>query len=400
MMLFSAKRAALVLSSKHSTFAMICVLICALTWIGRAGAAVETASERLRNERFQKLDSDYSALQRKFEQGKITSENLRDAFRAFYPTDRDLAAKYDGWVKAYPKSYVARLARAIYYKKLGFEERGGGYISETSRAQLHNMDTALGKAIKDFGDSIPMTSKPFLSYFHMIDIGSAYAGPTYTRQLFDSAVRLDPRSADVRLKFMSALQAKWGGSLDDMQQFLEECRHANLPASQFRKLESMVYEDEGWERENDGDHAGAEAAYSKAIELDSADCTSCVVSSLVTILIADRKFDEAIPMLDRYLKAKPDNVWALNSRGLAYYGSGKPAKAVADWSRSAAAGDAFSQNRLGVLYMTGIPGSLQPDSNKGIEFLRESAAQGNTEAQHNLAVAMSQNAGQAAVVTR
>jgi hypothetical protein len=65
---------------------------------------------------------------------------------------------------------------------------------------------------------------------------------------------------------MSALQTKWGGSLEEMQRFLEECRHANLPTPQFHKLESMVYQDEGWERENDGDHSGAETAYRKAID--------------------------------------------------------------------------------------------------------------------------------------
>ena len=95
----------------------------------------------------------------------------RNAFRAFYSTDPDFAAKYDRWVAAYPKSYVARLARAIYYKKRGREESGGKYIAETSRVQIEQMDSSFSKAIKDFGASIPMSPKPFLSYLHMLDIG-------------------------------------------------------------------------------------------------------------------------------------------------------------------------------------------------------------------------------------
>jgi tetratricopeptide (TPR) repeat protein len=379
-------------------FAIICILFGALATVQQVGAAVENAAQLLRSERFQELDSEYSALQLKFEKGKISGESLRDAFRAFYSTDKDLAAKYDGWINAFPKSYVARLARGIYYKKVGFEERGENYISQTSDAQLRNMDTALGKAIKDFGDSIAMTPKPFLSYFHMIDIGSSYAGTGDTRRLYDQAVSLDPRSIDVRLKFMSALQDKWGGSLEEMQQFLEECRHADLPTPQFHKLESMVYQDEGWERESDGDHAGAELAYRKAIELDSADCTSCLISELTTVLIEERKFADVIPLLDRYLRAKPSNTWALSSRGLAYYESGKPAEAVTDWTLAAAAGDAFAQNRLGVLYMSGVPGRLSPDSKKGIEWLRKAAEQGNAEAQHNLPLALGQGATQTVTV--
>jgi tetratricopeptide (TPR) repeat protein len=351
----------------------------------------------LRQGKFQRLDSEFSAVQQRFERGEIAGDEARNAFRAFYSINPDLEAKYDQWVTAYPKSYVARLARAIYYKKRGFEERGGKYISETSRSQIDKMDSSLGRAIKDFGDSIPMTPKPFLSYLHMLDISSTYVPPSYSRILYDHAVGLDPSSIAVRQKYMLSLSAKWGGSLDSMQMFLEECHAAKLSALQFRQLESMVYEDEGWERENHGDHAAAEAAYRKAIDLDSPDCTSCIISSLVSVLVKERKFADAVPYLNEYLKAKPADVWALSNRGLAHFETGNPAGAFDDWSRSANAGDAFSQNRLGVLYMTGIPGQLAPDFNLGIEWLRKSAAQGNEDAQRNLPLALAQKGAQGAV---
>jgi len=98
------------------------------------------ASSLLRAGRFQELDDHYSAVQRQFDAGKISGDELRNEFRSFYPTDRDLEATLDGWVRAFPKSYVARLARAIYYKRVGFEERGGEYISKTSAARIRNMD--------------------------------------------------------------------------------------------------------------------------------------------------------------------------------------------------------------------------------------------------------------------
>jgi hypothetical protein len=91
------------------------------------------------------------------------------------------------------------------------------------------------------------------------------------------------------------------------------------PAVQFRQLESMVYEDEGWERENDGDHAAAELAYRKVINLDPPDCTSCVIPSLVTVLIKERKFADSLSCLNEYLKLKPGDVWALSNRGLALF---------------------------------------------------------------------------------
>jgi len=70
--------------------------------------------------------------------------------------------------------------------------------------------------------------------------------------------------------------------------------------------------------------------------------------------------------------------------------------AFEDWSHSANAGDAFSQNRLGVLYLTGIPGHLTPDFDLGIDWLKKAAAQGNADAQRNLPLAMAKKAAQPA----
>jgi TPR repeat protein len=110
----------------------------------------------------------------------------------------------------------------------------------------------------------------------------------------------------------------------------------------------------------------------------------------------EHKYTEAIPYLDRYLNAKPGDTWALTNRGLSYFQIGKPGEAFDDWKLSAAAGDSFSQNRLGVLYLTGIPGHLSPDPTVAIEWLRKAAEQGDANAKHNLAVALSQSAAQGA----
>jgi tetratricopeptide (TPR) repeat protein len=372
------------------------VTLVAVSPMRGAAATTPDASGLLRQGNFRQLESEFSAVQRRFELGEIAGDEARNAFRAFYPTHPDLAPKYDGWVAAYPKSYVARLARAIYYKKRGLEERGGNYIAETSRTQLEQMDESFSKAIKDFGASIRMSPKPFLSYLHMLDIGRQYAPTSDSRVLYEHAVALDPTSFAVRQKYMITLSAKWGGSLDSMRKFLAECRTAKLPDVQFRQLESMVYEDEGWERENEGDLAAAEAAYRRAIELDPPDCTSCIISTLVSVLIKERKYGDAVTYLNDYLQAKPADVWALSNRGLAYFESGNPAGAFDDWSRAARAGDVFSQSRLGVLYLTGIPGRLPIDFNVGIEWLEKAAARGDENAKRNLPIAVAQRAAQRA----
>src|SRR5580704_1289451 len=97
--------------------AVTVMLLAAAAFAAAAVASQKDASGLLRAGHYQQLDDYYSGMQRQFDAGKISGDDLRNEFRSFYPTDRDLEANFDGWVRAFPKSYVARLARAIYLKR-------------------------------------------------------------------------------------------------------------------------------------------------------------------------------------------------------------------------------------------------------------------------------------------
>jgi TPR repeat protein len=59
-------------------------------------------------------------------------------------------------------------------------------------------------------------------------------------------------------------------------------------------------------------------------------------------------------------------------------------EAVADLTKAGDTGEVAAQNQLSVLYMTGVPGVMSPDYGKGVERLRQAAAQGNFQAKYNL----------------
>src|ERR1700675_187423 len=318
--------------------------------------ATPDATALLQKGDFQHLEEYFSGVQSRFRGGQASAEESRNAFRAFYPTDRSLAPKYDTWVSNYPKSYAARVARGIFYKKIGYEERGSEYISETSEMQIANMDQAMQKAISDLGASIKMDPKPFLSYFHMIDITSSYTGIAYTRKMYDHAIRLAPTFVDVRRKYMLALEDKWGGSLEQMKEFLNECKRESLPQSQLNALESMVYENAASELEQGGDHAGSESAYRKAIELGGTDCDSCLALSLSNVLVEENKIAEAIPFLNRYVEDHPSDNSTLEWRASLYLRIRKVPEAVADLTKAADAGEGAAKKQLRVFDLHRAPG--------------------------------------------
>ena len=371
----------------------ICVVAIFLTFtlVMATGAAASEidASGLLRAGDYQKLNDYYSELQDEFSAGKISGDRLRDAFRGFYPTDADLAPHFDAWVKAFPHSYVARLARGIYYKRLGLNERGGNYIAETPQNQIDKMNDALAKAANDLGASVEMNSKPFLSYLHTMDIGRQYISNVQLRKVFDRGAALDPTSYAIRIKFMVALEPKWGGNSASMRSFLEECRKAKLTDSNMRELESMVHEAEGYEFRRSGNLAAAEAAYRKALALGPCSCdgdkVSLVSSELNEILFDTHQYAAAIVLLDDLLQQKPGNLWALRHRGLAKFNLHQASGALSDWQQAAERGDSYSQSQLGMLYLTGAPGGVDHDYTKSVYWLRKAAVQGEFDAQANLA---------------
>jgi hypothetical protein len=122
----------------------------------------------LKAESFDELERTFSGVQRRYKIGAITDEDLRAAFRVFYSTDPSLEREYDLWVASHPRSYVAHLARGIYYKKIGLEQRGPQSFDRTNDEQLRAMKESFGKASADFNASYALDDKPLLTYMHAI----------------------------------------------------------------------------------------------------------------------------------------------------------------------------------------------------------------------------------------
>lgn len=364
---------------------------------GGAGASVNRAplpspsdlQTLLRAERFDELEQSLSALQRQYEEGVVSDEDLRDTYRAFYPTDAQLEAKYNAWVERFPKSYAAHLARAVYYRKVASVQRGGAYIDKTTNEQIQNMTSTLKKAAEDVQVSFELTPKPILSLVQAIDMAGTLGAPDHGRALLDRAIALDAGAYIARLKYMAFLNTRWGGSLEEMQAFLEESRHSRLSKRQLDTLESLVFEEQGWLHvHEDGDAGAALRDYEHAKSLNPAVCLRCAKLEMSELLTQQRKYTEAVAMLSGVIGNDPSDLDALDTRAQTYMAAGMRAEAIADWKRAAEAGDAAAQNQMGAFYMNGVPGVLDADIRAGLEWFQKSAAQGDPAGKKNVDLAL------------
>jgi len=338
----------------------------------------------LRAGQFAALNRHYAVVQAAYDKGSISDEKLRSAFRRFYDTSPDLDARYDSWVKEMPGSYVAHLARAIYYVRVGEASRGNLIIADTSAARLRGMEAAFASASRELETSRSLESKPLMSVFYQLDIGKFEGDAAGNRQLLQDSLAMDRRNFVVREMYVLTLMTAWGGSTEQLKAFVTSCRAAGLSATQMNDLESYVFSDEAWIDDRDGgNYRRAATEYLEAAKLSGDDsCLLCASNDLQKA----GDFPDAAQVLTQYLGRHPDSPTVLPVRAYVYFKLGRVADSVNDCKRAAALGNAYCEYEIGMAYTFAGLG-LPKDPDKGVELLRRAAAQGNKDAQKLLPIA-------------
>lgn len=330
---------------------------------------------------FVELDRRYGTLQHAYETRSISDEDLRASFRVFYLTDSALAHQYDAWVEHSPKSYVAHLARGIYYDFLGVDRRGEASVDETSVEQFQGMHEAFALALADFKLSMSLTKRPILTYLYWIKIDRYVGNHGEARTLFEDAMRIDPQSFIVREMYMASLTSQWGGSQKAMQQFLKASRRAGLSDAHRRALESAIVADRAWvELFEHKNYAAAARAYLQAYDLSSE--TGCLRCAAESFLQAE-DYGNAIDTYSRLLTVKPNDTDAMHRQGWLYlWHSATPEAGIANFQRAADLGDPQGNVDLARVYLMGK--TVAPDRAHAIELLQSAVAAGYAPAKQLL----------------
>ena len=333
---------------------------------------------------YQALDAAFSAIQAEYRTGARSDESLHIAFLALYDADAELRPAYDGWVRAYPRSYVALLARGIYHRKVGQDRRGGAFSSETSDSQFQGMQAEYALAMQDFTASKQLDARPLLTLSNELDILANFSDAGRMRALLDESRKIDPANVVVRRLYLTYLEPRWGGSEQQMQDFVEEARTEGLPAPKVRSLEGAIIADHAHTAESAGDDATAEREYRQALEMGDEGCAAC----FGMVLLREQKFLDAIPLLTRAITADPGDSESLYWRGVAYLGVGSSKEGFTDLLEAAQLGYPDAQNRIGILYLTGLADVTVQNTDLGEKWLRECAAKGNQDCTRNLQLAL------------
>jgi tetratricopeptide (TPR) repeat protein len=361
----------------------IAVAICLM--LASAGVFAQDAEspvadpiELLAAGRYAELDRSLATVQAQYRLGHTTDERLLAAFRPFYyPSFPGVERNLDTWVSEIPESYVARLARGIYYKYRGLHPRVDAAIDYPAQARLLERREAYARAVEDLTASLDLDDKPLMSYHHLMDGKGSLLWYSSNRRLLAKVIAFDPDNLIARRKFLISLAPRWGGSLKAMDDYVEKCREEGLPPRHIEKLEYTVAVERAelsFSRETD--YARAARGYSALMALDPLDPRP--VELYIAALAKQKKCGELIEVATRLLAVEGRSDDALNNRGFCYAHQGKFADALRDYRAAAALDSNWAQKELARLLWQGR--LVEQDRAMALRFLRRAAENGDEEA--------------------
>ncbi len=194
----------------------------------------------LQENKIEELEQGFNKLQSGYEDGKYDEMHIYHAFSAFSNTDPEHKTIFDNWIKTYPESSSAFLAKAYYYHSVGFHSRGYQLITDTSQKKIASMQESFKIAIENALKSLELNKNNIPAYALLISIQMHLGSKSYLTELYNNALKIDPATYIIRYRYMFALQPKWGGSFEKITQVIEEAKKYYSHNPRLKSLEGFI----------------------------------------------------------------------------------------------------------------------------------------------------------------
>lgn len=331
--------------------------------------------------RYAELDQKLNGLQRQYELGGVEPHVLLATYRDFYNPDPDLMPHFEKWASQYPNSYAATLARGVYVK-LQAETLGAAGFEKWVSPDF-NVEVYLDKQVQVLEVSTTLTRKPTLSYAHLMDVAMHRRKPKQMRMWLDKGLEADPNSLLLARKFLVMQRPMFGGSLEKMQAFVDECHRKGMSIDVLNTLDAIMLMQRAWVVEREGKLDEALNLFRQSTELEPfVDDLHMALLNEAGLLNKLGQYEPAIAVLERALKIYPEHARSHGMLGYALDWTQNKHRAFESYQRAAALGDSWAQRHLGTLYLRG---EMVPKSEAlAAQWLQKAAAQGDADAKRLL----------------
>ena len=215
---------------------------------------------------FDKLESMLIEIENDYEKDYLKERKVDLAFDTFYRARSDLDRLLGNWIKAKPNSYIAYMARGVYYTKVGWSSRGTAYVDETTKKQFDGMAYYFQKAFKDFEQARSLNKKMLHPLCYEIEILMNYGEKEQIRKLYKEALQINPMSLTARWYYITTILPRWGGSISKIEQEVASARPYYQKNSALKILDGRVTAELGDQAFFNQDYTKAEQLYKDALK--------------------------------------------------------------------------------------------------------------------------------------
>lgn len=331
----------------------------------------------LKSQDYAALDGYYSRIQREYEAGRLSDQQLYAEFRKLYEDSIDNERYFDDWVQSFPKSYPARLARGAYLYRMAWAARGERYIQETPRSQVSAMENFLARARPDLLDSLKLTPKPYLSALYLLNVAALDGSRSECRHWLNRGTAIDPAGIMVRYRYMWSLRPRWGGSYDEMHDYLRRSQAEHLNPQLLARMAILIHTDLAKDAQTEKDRAHAFSEWGQVLTLARTareePSTEALVGYSTAAWELHRRAD-ADKALEELARRDVNEGWALAKIGWLYVQEHRDREGWPFLQRAASAGSPWAEFAVGKTLYEGCPDlNLPADHSAGIEWIKRSA---------------------------
>jgi tetratricopeptide (TPR) repeat protein len=280
--------------------------------------------------KYRELDAAYVAIAKAYREDSAKESRMDAATRAFYRPGMDWQPKLDEWVKRFPDSAVARLARGVFYAGMGWDRRGVCSADQTGCAKFDAMHKYHALAISDLEAAIKLDPGLVHALLYRMEVALAAGDRDTRRAMHDRALALNPLSLTARFWYITGLLPRWGGSIEEMQAEISAARSYYERNPALKVLEGRIAAEKGDDAFYDQqDFRRAAMFYSQALKSGSHPFYHHSFAAAMSELNLG---EFAIKEADLALADEPNDFRARYVRGVADYQKHDLSAAIADFT--------------------------------------------------------------------
>lgn len=234
------------------------------------GGFVVRIHSELAGKDFDSLDGDLGKLDAAFQRDATYEILYEDVIFSFEVCDAPVAPTtgddLNSWVQARPSDPWAHVVRAIYYFGLGCRARGSKYADGVTQAQWAEMERYHKLSLSDLDLALQQNSKLMPAYVVLLDIYRLEGRSDDEAKTYRVAHSMVPQSYLIVAGYMDALEPRWSGSYQAMEEFGRQLSKEATVNPRFWSIQGSAEADRGDIAYSNGDYREAFKHYDAALK--------------------------------------------------------------------------------------------------------------------------------------